>query len=56
MFNEFQQRLASLGFQCPLTAKQFDLLLAAGYGEVEIEQIAGDMMDGFSLEEAVDVL
>ncbi len=57
MFNEFQQRLAHLGFiTCPITAEQYDMLLAAGYEDDEIESIASDVAAGFSLQAAVEAL
>jgi len=54
MFNDFQARLASLGFtSTPITETQYDLLLAAGYEDDEIESVASDVAAGFSIEEAL---
>jgi hypothetical protein len=54
MFNQFQQRMAYLGFvTTPITAEQYDLLLAAGYDDDVIEDIASDVASGWPLQDAI---
>lgn len=54
MFNEFQARLARLGFtSTPITESQYDLLLAVGFEDDVIEDIASDVANGWSLRDAV---
>lgn len=55
MFNEFQQRLARYGFiTCPITEEQYDLLLASGFDDEQIESVASDVAAGYTIEEAWD--
>ena len=55
MFNEFQQRLAQAGFiACPITAQEYDMLLASGLDDAGAEDVASDVAAGFTLEEACD--
>jgi hypothetical protein len=49
MYNEFQQRLAYLGFT--ITEEQYNLFLASGLDDEAIESIAADIAAGFPLEE-----
>lgn len=55
MYNQFQQRLARLGFtSTPISEREYDMLLASGYDEDVIEDIASDMASGWSLREACE--
>jgi hypothetical protein len=54
MYNDFQQRLAALGFtSTPITEAEYNRLIALGFDDDAAEDIAADVASGWTLEDAL---